>query len=66
MGTFLHFKLLYGQGLATRSENFNGIVSVTSYLRKAIVAIAFINDFVHGERVEFYRLVVLYHCILIG
>ena len=50
----------------TRSENFNEIVSVTSYLWKPIVMIAFDNDFVHGGRVEVYRLVVLYRCNLIG
>ena len=54
------------RGVATRSENSNEILSVTSYLRKTIVAIAFVNDFVQGGRVELYRLVALYCCILIG
>ena len=54
------------KSVATRSENSNEIVSVTSYLRKTIVTIAFVNDFVQGGRVELYRLVALYCCILIG
>ena len=54
------------KGVATRSENSNEIVSMTSYLRKTIVTIAFVNDFVQGERVELYRLVALYCCIMIG
>ena len=41
-------------GFATRSENFNEIVSVTSYLRKTIATIAFVNDFFQGGRVEPY------------
>ena len=53
-------------GFATRSENFNEIVSVTSYLRKTIMTIAFVNDFVQGGRVELFHLVALYRCILIG
>ena len=39
---------------------------MTSYLRKIIVTIAFVNDFAQGGRVELYRLVALYRCILIG
>ena len=35
----------YCKGFATRSENFNEIVSVPSYLRKTIVTIASDNDF---------------------
>ena len=31
------------KGVATRSENSNDIVSVTSYLRKTIVTIAFVS-----------------------
>ena len=54
------------KGVATRSENSNEIVRVTSYLRKTIVTIAIVNDFVQGGRVELYRLVALYCCILIG
>ena len=56
----------YSKGVATRSENSNEIVSVTSYLRKTIVTIALVNDFVQDGRVELYRLVALYCCILIG
>ena len=59
-------KIAQCKGVATRSENSNEIVSVTSYLRKTIVAIAFVNDFVQGGRVELYRFVALYCCILIG
>ena len=51
---------------ATRSENANEVVSVTTYLRKTVVTIAFVNDFVQGVRVELYRLVALYRCILMG
>ena len=47
-------------GFATRSENFNEIVSVTSHLRETIVTIAFVNDFVQGGRAELYRLVAVY------
>ena len=54
------------KGVATRSENSNEIVSVTSYLWKTIVTIAFVNDFVQGGRVELYRFVASYCCILIG
>ena len=54
------------KGFATRSENSNEIVSMTSYLRQTIVTIAFVNYFVHGGGVELYRLVALYRCILIG
>ena len=55
-----------GKGVATRSENSNEIVSVTSYSRKIIVTLALVNDFVEGGRVELYRLVALYRCNLIG
>ena len=54
------------KGFVTRSENSNEIVSMTSYLRKTIVTIAFVNDFVPGGCVEVYLLVALYCCILIG
>ena len=54
------------KGVATRSENSNEIVSVPSYLRKTIVTIAFVDDFVQSGRVELYRLIALYCCILIG
>ena len=56
----------YCKGFATRSENSNEIVSVPSYLRKTIVTIAFVDDFVQSGRVELYRLIALYCCILIG
>ena len=45
------------KGVATRSESSNEIVSVTSYLRKTIVTIAFANDFVQGGHVELFRIV---------
>ena len=54
------------KGFVTRSESLNKIVSITSHLRKPIVAIAFVNDFFQGGRVELYRLIALYRCILIG
>ena len=54
------------KGFATRSENSNEIVSMTSYLRQTIVTIAFVNDFVQGGGVELYRFIALYHRILIG
>ena len=54
------------KGVATRSENSDEIVGVTSYLRKTIVTMAFVDNFVQGGRVEVYRLVALFCCILIG
>ena len=54
------------KGFATCCENFNKIVSVTSYLRQTIVMMVFGNDFVQGGRVELYRLKALYRCIRIG
>ena len=54
------------EGVATCIENSNKIVSVTSYLRKTIVTIAFANDFVQGGHVELFRVVALYRCNLIG
>ena len=54
LSSFLEWPMaLFGvrKGFATRSENFNEIASVTSYLRKTIVTIAFVNDFVQGGRV---------------
>ena len=56
----------YCKGFATRSENFNKIVSMTSYLRKIIVTTSFVNGFDKGGHVELYRLVALYGCIMIG
>ena len=53
------------KGFVELSKNVNEIISVMSYLRKTIVTIALANDFVQGGRVELYRLVALYHCILI-
>ena len=64
--SLIFFYLKSHKGVATRSENSNEIVSMTSYLRKTIVTTAFVNDFVQGGRVELYRLVALYCCILIG
>ena len=66
----LNYKLVkatnLSKGFATRSENLNEVVSITSYLRKIIVTTTYVNDFVQGGRVELYRLVALYRCILIG
>ena len=64
--TILTVKYYINKGFDTRSENFNEIVSVTSYLWKSIVTIVFVNDFVQGRRAERYRLVALSRCILIG
>ena len=46
-------------GFATRSKNSNQIVSVTSYLRKTIVTIAFVNGFIQGGHVELFRFVLV-------
>ena len=48
------------KGVATRSKNFNKIVSMTSHLQKTIVTIAFANDFIQSEHVELFRFVSLY------
>ena len=47
------------KGSATRSKNFNGIVSMTPYIRQTIATIAFVNELVPGRRAELFRLVAL-------
>ena len=59
IGMLVYVGAQESKGFATRSENSNEIVSMTAYLRKTIVTIAFVNDFVQGGRVELYRLVAL-------
>ena len=55
----------YSKGVATRSENSNEIVSVTSYLQKTIAPIGFANNFVQDGNFELFHLVTLYSVILL-
>ena len=52
------------KGVAARGESSNGIVIMTSYLRKTIVTMAFVNDFVRGGHGQLFHLVALYRCNL--